>query len=85
MDGRSPWVCKYVKEKLACLFEDLFYFVMLTIEQLDVDIEKTTLKVYGDNTEIRFEDIYKTFTPYIAEIADSTEAHSIFHIAKQCV
>lgn len=64
--------------------EDLFYFVMLAIEQLDIDIERGSLHVHGDSGSVDFASIERLFKPYIAEIKDSRKKNSIFEMAVQC-
>lgn len=64
--------------------EDLFYFVMLAIEQLDIDIENGSLHVHGDSATIDFASIDRLFKPYISLIKDERQKNSIFEMAVQC-
>lgn len=48
--------------------EDIFYFCMLSIEQLELDIERTNLYWSIEDPAFRFEDLQKRFAPYIGNV-----------------
>lgn len=48
--------------------EEVFYYCMLSVEQLELDIERTNLYWILEDSSMRYEDIQQRFSPFIANV-----------------